>query len=140
VIFLPMARIIFRNLLARPATRLYPYAVRESFAECRGRIAIDYPACIHCGACSRRCPAAAIAVGKDPKSWRIDNFACVTCGLCVRVCPKKCLFMQNERPKAVLFADLAGRIESHVTPPAPAAASEAVQPGSVGDSSGVAGA
>jgi ech hydrogenase subunit F len=139
VIFLPMARIIFRNVLARPVTRLYPREVRANFALCRGRITIDYPQCIHCGACSRRCPAAAIQVGKDPKSWRIDNFACVTCGLCVRVCPKKCLFMENERPKAVAFADLAGRIEYHVS----AAASEARgsdSSGVAGDSGGIANA
>jgi formate hydrogenlyase subunit 6/NADH:ubiquinone oxidoreductase subunit I len=111
-----MARIIFRNLVSKPATRLYPRAVRPAYAASRGRIAIDYPACIHCGACDRRCPAAAIAVGKEPKSWRIDNFACVTCGLCVKVCPKKCLSMEIDRPKAVAFADLAGRIEEHVTP------------------------
>jgi len=117
MIFLPMARIIFRNLLSKPATRLFPFVVRPSFASSRGRIAIDYPACIHCGACSRRCPAAAIVVGKEPKSWRIDNFACVTCGLCVKVCPKKCLFMEIERPAAVAFADLAGRVEYHETPP-----------------------
>jgi ech hydrogenase subunit F len=119
VIFLPMARIIFRNLVSKPATRMYPYEVRPSFASSRGRIAIDYPACIHCGACDRRCPAAAIQVGKEPKSWRIDNFACVTCGLCVKVCPKKCLSMGIDRPKAVAFADLEGRIEYHVAPPAP---------------------
>jgi len=115
VALLPMARIVIKNLLTGPATRRYPYVVRENFASCRGRITIDYPACIHCGACSRRCPADAIIVGKDPKSWRIDNFACVTCGLCVRVCPKKCLFMENERPKPVDFADLAGRIEEHTS-------------------------
>ncbi len=125
---LQMARILFRNLSTGPATRLYPYVVRENFAESRGRIGIDYPACIHCGACSKRCPANAIVVGKDPKSWRIDNFACVTCGLCIRVCPKKCLFMINERPKSVAFADLAGRIEEHSTP--------AAAPGSIDGSVG----
>jgi formate hydrogenlyase subunit 6/NADH:ubiquinone oxidoreductase subunit I len=116
-----MTRIVIRNLLAGPATRRYPYVVRPAFAESRGRIAIDYPQCIHCGACDRRCPAKAITVVKEPKSWSIDAFACVTCGLCVRVCPKKCLSMGNERPKAVAFANIAGRVETHSTPPAPPA-------------------
>jgi ech hydrogenase subunit F len=110
-----MTRILIKNLFTGPATRRYPYVVRPAFAESRGRIAIDYPACIHCGACMRRCPASAIQVGKEPKSWRIDNFACVTCGLCVSVCPKKCLRMESERPGSVAFADLAGRTEGHVT-------------------------
>jgi ech hydrogenase subunit F len=119
-----MARIVLMNFLAGPATRRYPYVVRPAFAESRGRIVIDYPACIHCGACAKHCPANAIAVSREPKSWRIDRFACVTCGACVRVCPKKCLGMQNERPKTVDFADLAGRIEEHSTPAEPAKAPE----------------
>ena len=120
---LPMTRIVLRNLFNGPSTRRYPFVVRPTFEGARGRIAIDYPECIHCGACSRRCPAQAIIVGKEPKSWRIDNFACVTCGICVRVCPKKCLSMERERPKSVDFANLVGRIEEHITPPAPAAPS-----------------
>jgi formate hydrogenlyase subunit 6/NADH:ubiquinone oxidoreductase subunit I len=115
-----MARFVLGNLLAGPSTRRYPYVVRPPIAEGRGRIAIDYPACIHCGACDRRCPAAAIKVGKEPKSWRIDRFACVACGLCVRVCPKKCLRMEAERPRAAAFADLASRVEAHESPPAAA--------------------
>jgi ech hydrogenase subunit F len=110
---LSMSRIVLKNLLAGPVTRRYPYVVRPAFPGSRGRITIDYPQCIHCGACARRCPAKAIVVSREPKSWRIDNFACVTCGLCVRVCPKKCLFMHNERPSSVEFADLAGRVEEH---------------------------
>jgi len=116
-----MARYVLANLLRGPSTRRYPLEVRPPIAESRGRIAIDYPECIHCGACDRRCPANAIDVAKDPKSWRIDRFACVACGLCVRVCPKKCLRMEAERPRVAAFADLAGRTELHVSPPTPAA-------------------
>jgi formate hydrogenlyase subunit 6/NADH:ubiquinone oxidoreductase subunit I len=112
-----MARIVFRNLLSGPATRRYPYVVRPAFEGSRGRITIDYPSCIHCGACARRCPAGAIKVTREPGSWSIDAFSCVTCGLCIRVCPKKCLGMGNERPTAVLALDKAGRVESHVSPP-----------------------
>ncbi len=124
-----MTRILLQNLLHGPATRRYPYVTRPAIPGSRGRITIDYPQCIHCGACARRCPAKAIVVGKDPKSWRIDNFACVTCGLCVRVCPKKCLFMEDERPAPVEFANLEGRIEEHVTPAESASAPQAPEPG-----------
>jgi ech hydrogenase subunit F len=116
---LSMTRILARNFFAGPATRRFPGVVRPAFAGSRGRITIDYPQCIHCGACARRCPAAAIVVGREPKSWKIDNFACVTCGLCARVCPKKCLRMEDERPSPRDFADTAGRVESHITPAAP---------------------
>ncbi len=133
----PMVRFVLKNLISGPSTRRYPYVVRPAFASSRGRITIDYPKCIHCGACARRCPAAAIVVGKEPKSWRIENFACVTCGLCVRVCPVKCLGMDPERPKSVAFADLAGRVEYHVTAVASEARSSEARSG---DSEGIAGA
>jgi formate hydrogenlyase subunit 6/NADH:ubiquinone oxidoreductase subunit I len=123
-----MVRVLFKNFLTGPATRRYPYVVRPAFEASRGVIKIDYPKCIHCGACARRCPASAIQVGRDPKSWRIENFACVTCGLCVKVCPVHCLRMERERPAPTDFADRAGRVEEHVT----AAASEARASGSEG--------
>lgn len=112
----PMARILFGNLLSGPATRPYPRKVRPDIAGSRGRITIDYSQCIHCGACARRCPARAIAVAKDPKSWSIDRFACVTCGLCVRICPKKCLFLETSRPNPALAEDRQNRIEEHRQP------------------------
>lgn len=117
-----MARFVLGNFLSGPSTRRYPRVVRPSFPESRGRIVIEYPECIHCGACARRCPSKAIAVGKEPKSWRIDRFACVVCGLCVRVCPKKCLTMSNDRPAISLSGDCASRIELHETKAAPEAA------------------
>ncbi len=117
-----MARFVLGDFFAGPSTRRYPRIVRPSFAESRGRIVIDYPQCIHCGACARRCPANAIAVGREPKSWRIDRFACVACGLCVRICPKKCLAMEAERPRVAAAEDRTSRIEIHETRAAPEAA------------------
>ena len=116
---LPMARIALRNLFHKPATRRYPFVVREPFAASRGQITIDFDACILCGACDRHCPAKAIKVDRAAGSWWIDRFACVNCGECVTACPKKCLFMVNLRAKATGFADLAGRQEEHVRPVAP---------------------
>jgi formate hydrogenlyase subunit 6/NADH:ubiquinone oxidoreductase subunit I len=108
-----MAKIAIRNLFTKPATRRYPFAVREPFPGSRGRVVIDFPTCIHCGACGRRCPAAAITVDRADKSWKIDHFACVQCGLCVRVCPKASLSLGPERRAVALAADLAGRTEAH---------------------------
>lgn len=120
-----MTRLVLGNLVAGPSTRRYPHVVRPSVAGSRGRVVIDYPACIHCGACARRCPANAISVGKDPKSWSIDRFSCVSCALCVRVCPKKCLAMNEERPRVLAFADLASRVERHEVPSAPESRADA---------------
>jgi len=123
---LPMSRIALRNLFSKPATRRYPFVVREPFAATRGRIVIDYPACIHCLACAKRCPADAIVVDREAKTWAIDRFACVICGACVRACPKKCLAITNERSRAVDFADLEGRVERHSSPLPETAAGPAV--------------
>jgi formate hydrogenlyase subunit 6/NADH:ubiquinone oxidoreductase subunit I len=123
-----MTKIAFRNMFTRPATRRYPFKVREPFAESRGRIVIDFPACIFCGACAKHCPANAIETERPGKTWNIDHFACVSCAACVRACPKKCLSMDTHRPKSVDFADLAGRREEHRAPP------EAASPAASGTS------
>lgn len=114
-----MARIALRNLFTRPATRRYPSVIREPFAASRGRIVIDFEACILCGACQRHCPANAIAVDRNSGRWWIDRFRCVNCGACVEACPKKCLAMENQRSKTVLSGDLAGRQEEHLRPVTP---------------------
>lgn len=118
---LPMARIALRNLFTPPATRRYPFVVREPFAASRGRITIDFEACILCGACQRHCPANAIVVERASGRWWIDRFRCVNCGECVVACPKKCLFMDNVRSKSVVFANVADRQEEHIRPQAPKA-------------------
>lgn len=125
-----MARTALKNLFTRPATRRYPFVVRPSFAGSRGRILIDIDACIFCNACAKHCPADALVVDRDSKSWKIDQFACVICGACIRACPKKCLDMGNERPKALDFSNAAGRTEEHkgkASPPTSAVPAGATQ-------------
>jgi formate hydrogenlyase subunit 6/NADH:ubiquinone oxidoreductase subunit I len=114
-----MTRIALRNLVTKPATRRYPFVVREPFAATRGRIVIDFPTCIHCMACAKHCPADAIVVDRLAKSWSIDRFACVVCGACVRACPKDCLAMENKRQATLDFAAVPASIERHVAPASP---------------------
>jgi formate hydrogenlyase subunit 6/NADH:ubiquinone oxidoreductase subunit I len=119
--FFPMAGTAIKNLFSKPATRLYPFVKREPFAGTRGDISIDYPQCIHCGMCMRRCPAQAITVSREKKEWKIDHLSCVICGNCVLVCPKKCLKLEPHATAAVPSAKKADRFEVHVTEAAPAA-------------------
>lgn len=92
---------IFKNLGSKPATRMYPFEKREPFKDARGQISgIDIDKCIFCGICSRKCPADAINVNRQEKSWEIDQFKCVICGVCTEVCPKKCILMDSHHKTA----------------------------------------
>jgi formate hydrogenlyase subunit 6/NADH:ubiquinone oxidoreductase subunit I len=80
---------ILNNLFSKPSTRNYPVEKREPFVKARGRIDMDIDTCIFCGICNRKCPANAITVNRNEKSWEIDPFKCIICGECEEVCPKK---------------------------------------------------
>lgn len=82
---------VLRNLVSKPATRMYPQEKRQAFDNVRGRMGIDIDGCIFCGICSKKCPSGAIKVDRNEKSWEIDHFNCIICGLCQEVCPKKCI-------------------------------------------------
>jgi ech hydrogenase subunit F len=112
VTFFPMIKLAVRNLLTPPATRRFPKKIRDAFPQSRGRIVIDFPACIFCGACAKHCPANSIKTDRASRSWSIDRFSCVTCGACVRVCPKKCLGMAAQRPHPVLAGDAPAFVEA----------------------------
>lgn len=90
---------IFRHLGRKPVTRRYPFEKRAAPPSARGHLDIDIAACIFCGACQKRCPANALAVSRDPKSWSVNHYACIVCGYCLEVCPKKCLVLHNEHFK-----------------------------------------
>ena len=49
---------------------------------------IDPPACQACGICARRCPAEAIAGGKNLVHI-IDQEKCIKCGTCFEACPAR---------------------------------------------------
>ena len=96
-----MLKNMFRNLVRRPATRLYPFEPYEPVAGARGHLDIEIAKCIFCGVCQKRCPANAIEVVREPKSWTLNPYACIVCNFCVEACPKKCLYMQpRHRPPA----------------------------------------
>lgn len=82
---------ILKNVVSKPATRMYPKEKRETFKDVRGQIGIDIDKCIFCGICSKKCPANALKVDRNEKSWEIDHFNCIICGVCKEVCPKKCI-------------------------------------------------
>jgi formate hydrogenlyase subunit 6/NADH:ubiquinone oxidoreductase subunit I len=88
-----LAKMSFRNLFNKPATKAYPAKPPVYTAMTKGRVVNDIDACILCGICAKKCPADAIAVDKPASTWTLDPFACVQCYSCVRACPKDCLAM-----------------------------------------------
>jgi formate hydrogenlyase subunit 6/NADH:ubiquinone oxidoreductase subunit I len=82
---------ILKNMVSKPATRMYPVEKRAPFKDTRGHIDMDIDSCIFCGICSKKCPSNAINVSRNDKSWEIDPFKCIICNVCTEVCPKKCI-------------------------------------------------
>lgn len=106
---------VLSNLFSKPATRAYPFFVRDPFPAARGELINNIEACIFCGTCARKCPSQCLTVTKDKVegAWALDFFACVGCGVCVDVCPTKCLSQKTtHRPVAVARAviTMAGKL------------------------------
>jgi ech hydrogenase subunit F len=101
------------NLFKKPATLMYPFKKRVPFEATRGHISIDFPKCIHCTICAKKCPADAINVDRANKVWEIEHLRCVACGACVEVCPKKCLTMENSYNAPVDQGEKASMKEVH---------------------------
>jgi ech hydrogenase subunit F len=102
---LPMVPRALRNVASRPATRRYPTEVRPRFEGARGKIEFDVATCNYCMLCMRRCPAAAITVVREERTWEIEHLRCIACNACVEVCAKKSLSMSNEPRRPQTPAD-----------------------------------
>jgi ech hydrogenase subunit F len=103
--------LVLKSLFKKPATRRYPFVVREPFARTRGGIEIDIAKCTLCTLCQKRCPTEAIIVDREKKFWSIYRIKCIACNACVEACPTKCLSMM---PKyAAPAVGLKGKADSY---------------------------
>jgi ech hydrogenase subunit F len=91
-----MWRSTMRNLLSKPATRLYPAVPANLAEDTRGRIVYDMSKCIFCGLCERRCPTNAIIMDKANKRQSVSRARCIACGVCVENCPTDAIEMRPE--------------------------------------------
>ncbi len=96
MVFFEMVKTALKTVVHRPATILYPAEAAKKTDLSRGHVTIDESRCISCGTCQRKCPAQAIIVNKEAKTWQIDRLRCVVCNSCVDTCPVKCLFMDTQ--------------------------------------------
>jgi ech hydrogenase subunit F len=94
---------VIANLFSKPATRNYPFDVREPFAHARGELVNDIERCIFCGTCARKCPSQCLTVNREGTTgtWSLEFFACIGCGICVGACPVSSLSQKHtHRPVA----------------------------------------
>jgi len=106
---LPMAPRTIRNLFSKPATRRYPSEIRPRFEGARGTIKFDVETCNYCMLCARRCPAVAITVSRDERTWAIEHLTCIGCNVCVEVCNKNSLSMSTDSKAVHTHAEVGPR-------------------------------
>ncbi|MEN6396330.1 MAG: 4Fe-4S dicluster domain-containing protein [Methanoregula sp.] len=94
--FFEMVKTALKTVVHRPVTILYPAEAAKKTPLTRGHVTIDESRCISCGTCQRKCPAQAIVLNKEAKTWQIDRLRCVVCNSCVDTCPVKCLVMDTQ--------------------------------------------
>jgi formate hydrogenlyase subunit 6/NADH:ubiquinone oxidoreductase subunit I len=115
---------VLKNVVSKPATRMYPYEKRPPMKNTRGALGeIDINTCIFCGICARRCPSIAITVNKNERSWELNRLKCIVCNVCVEACPVKCLHMDEAHLPGMFSREKVKRIG----PPKPAAPAKAAE-------------
>lgn len=91
-----IGKVVLKSLFKKPATLMYPVIPREWQERTRGQISIRPEDCIVCGICAKKCPANAITVDRNKRTWTIERMQCIQCNCCVEVCPKTCLAMEKQ--------------------------------------------
>ena len=117
--FFEMVRTALKTFLQQPVTILYPAQAAKKTPLSRGHVIIDESRCISCGTCQRKCPAQAILISKEEKTWQIDRFRCVVCNSCVDTCPVKCLSMDTQYMAPAAVKGVETYTITYVKPPKP---------------------
>lgn len=103
---LNFSNMTFPAIFKKKETLCYPFVKKEEYSGLKGQISIDESECILCSRCAKVCPAEAIVVSKNDRTWQINHYRCVTCFSCVRECPKTCLTMETQRPSVTRAIEL----------------------------------
>ena len=78
---------------AAPKTEAAPAASALIKPRDDGKPVQDPSKCIYCTLCAKKCPAGALTVDRQNKTWTLDEDSCVACGTCAGVCPKDAIVM-----------------------------------------------
>jgi ech hydrogenase subunit F len=92
---LKIAGLVMKSAVSKPATRLYPFEVRESFPNTRGSIRYEVSKCTFCMICQKKCPTGTITIKRQERVYEFDRMKCIVCGACVEACPKDSLHMDT---------------------------------------------
>ena len=117
--FFGLGKMTFGSLFKKPETVQYPAETKPAPAGLKGHVENDVDACVLCGICAKRCPADAISVDKEARTWTVNRFQCIQCYTCVRECPKHCLTMDPAyAPVATVKQDSVYNVPEHPKPAA----------------------
>ncbi len=102
-----------RDFFKKRVTVEYPFGDPKIQKEYRGKHVHDKNKCIYCGLCAVNCPAFAIKVDKEKRTWVVDLGKCIFCGRCEEVCPTKAIsfstvFDMSDKNKKKLVSEGAG--------------------------------
>lgn len=119
MVYFEMVRTALRTVLSKPATILYPVEAAKRTPISRGHVVQDGSKCISCSICMKKCPAQAIVLDKEAKTWQIDRFRCIVCNCCIDVCPTKCLSMDTQYTAPATAQGVETFAITYVKPPKP---------------------
>jgi formate hydrogenlyase subunit 6/NADH:ubiquinone oxidoreductase subunit I len=91
---------LFKYLVSKPVTVLYPAQRTPVPPRLRGKLAFHKDKCISCGACARDCPSGACQMEKrEGEAKKFPTFyieRCLFCEQCAESCPKDAIEMTQE--------------------------------------------
>lgn len=101
-------------LEAGQVTLKYPFAPHSPDVNFRGKVEVDVPRCIGCGACANACPARLINVldADDGRTLFFELGRCTYCAACRDACPRQAITLT---PQFEIASTTTADLQIHLT-------------------------